>query len=123
MQINIFNKYRRLPLEKRKIVRLVKNILKAEKYKLNTVNIIITNDAYLKELNKRFLKRNRTTNVISFNLDEISEIYVAREKAASNNELYYCIIHGLLHIVGYDHRNNKENVLMDKRCLYYLSHC
>ena len=49
-------------------------------------------------------------------MDKVSEIYVSGEKAKNNRQLYYYIIHGLLHIIGYEHRNSKENKLMENKC-------
>ena len=121
MHIKVFNPYNKLKINKRTIVQLVKKISKEEKCKLDVLNIIIADDNYLKKLNKMFLKKNRTTNVISFNMDKVSEIYVSGEKAKNNRQLYYYIIHGLLHIIGYEHRNSKENKLMENKCFRYLS--
>lgn len=121
MHIKVFNTYNKLKINKRTIVQLVKKISKEEKCKLDMLNIIIADDNYLKKLNKMFLKKNRTTNVISFNMDKVSEIYVSGEKAKNNRQLYYYIIHGLLHIIGYEHRNSKENKLMENKCFRYLS--
>lgn len=121
MHIKVFNPYNKLKINKRTIVQLVKKISKEEKCKLDVLNIIIADDNYLKKLNKMFLKKNRTTNVISFNMDKVSEIYVSGEKAKNNRQLYYYIIHGLLHIIGYEHRNSKQNKLMENKCFRYLS--
>jgi rRNA maturation RNase YbeY len=54
-------------------------------------------------------------------MEEVSEIYVSQERAKDNEELYYYIIHGLLHIIGYDHRNKKEELLMGNKCCEYLN--
>ncbi|HEC78778.1 MAG TPA: rRNA maturation RNase YbeY [candidate division WOR-3 bacterium] len=107
---------------RRPIIKLVKKIIAEEKFKLQRLNIIIADDDYLKKLNKLFFKKNRPTNVISFNLDEVSEIYVSFNQAKDVSELYYYIIHGLLHILGYDHTNRKEEKIMDDKCLKYLKY-
>lgn len=100
--------------------KLIRKVVKKEKAKLDTLNIIITDNTYLKKLNALFFKKNRPTNVISFNMDDVSEIYVSRDKSRSNEELLYYIIHGLLHIIGYEHRNAKEELFMENKCLDYL---
>lgn len=69
-----------------------------------------------------FLNKNRTTNVISFNLDDVSEIYVSCDKIKNIEQLYYYIIHGMLHIIGYDHKNKTGERLMDEKCLRYLEY-
>lgn len=121
MQINIFDLNKRERIEKKVIANLVKRVTRKEKYRLNTLNIIIANNHYLRKLNKRFFKKDYPTNVISFHMDNVSEIYVSREKAKDYEELYYYIIHGLLHILGYDHRNQKEELLMENKCRQYLN--
>jgi len=121
MKINIFNSDAKKIVDKKFITSLVKKVLKREGYELAILNIIITDSKSLKRLNKIFLKRNRSTSVISFNMGGVSEIYVSREKAKSDTELYFYIIHGLLHIVGYDHQNQRENTMMENECFEYLA--
>ena len=82
------------------MVILIEKTLAAEGTIVKTLNIIITNDNYLKALNRRFLKKDKPTNVISFHMEEVSEIYISNDQVSDTNELYYYIIHGLLHIVG-----------------------
>ncbi|UCG91018.1 MAG: rRNA maturation RNAse YbeY [candidate division WOR-3 bacterium] len=121
MKINIFNECKDRTLNEKHIRRLVRKVVKKEKAKLGTLNIIITDNAYLRGLNRMFLKKNRVTNVISFTIDDVSEIYVSREKSRSNEELFYFILHGLLHVIGYEHNNKQEELRMEDKCLAYLS--
>lgn len=121
MRIYIFDRSQSTSVDKKKIVAIIKKVLRQEKAKLNKVNVVIERDNYLKKLNKMFFKKDRATNVISFNLDEVSEIYVSYDQVKSPEELYYCIVHGLLHIIGYDHRNSQESKKMRNKCLYYTS--
>ncbi len=120
MKVNIFNDSDSLSIDKKKIVNLVKKVAKEEKFTVHELNIVIADNKYLKKLNKIFFKKNRPTNVISFNMGEISEIYISCDKLKNNDDLYYYIIHGLLHIIGYDHRTKKENTIMNNKCVQYL---
>ncbi|UCF70419.1 MAG: rRNA maturation RNase YbeY [candidate division WOR-3 bacterium] len=120
MQIEIYATGESIHGSKGKIERLVRRVLDEEGRKLRAVNIIVTDDAYLKDLNRTFLNRDRSTNVISFDLDDVSEIYVSRERADNEYDLYYYIIHGLLHLLGYDHRNVREEKVMHEKCVKYL---
>ncbi len=97
-------------------------MVKGEGFQLANLNIVITDNNYLKKLNKMFFKKNRPTNVISFNMDEVCELYVSRDKVKDTKDLYYYIIHGLLHIIGYDHRNKEEVKIMENKCLKYLEY-
>ncbi len=122
MQVNIFNQVACcLSLSVRKnIIVLVEKTLVAEETELKNLNIILTNDNYLKELNRKFLKKDKPTNVISFRMEEVSEIYISYDRVSNTDELCYYIIHGLLHIVGYDHKTKAETKTMESKCLQYL---
>ena len=79
------------------------------------VEVAIVDDAESRRLNRDFLGRDRPTNVISFGSGEAGElgqlavnIDFARREAAEtgHGHLYlvgYYMIHGLLHLAGYDH--------------------
>ena len=86
------------------------------------VNVVFVTDRRIRELNRRFLKRDRPTNVISFNCDEphppgeprlLGEVYVSRDRARAQareygvsyaSELRRLVVHGLLHLLGLAHR-------------------
>lgn len=100
---------------------IIRRVLKEEKYELQRLNVIIERDSYLRKLNKMFFGKNRPTNVISFDMEEVSEIYISYDKVKNPEDLYYYIVHGLLHIIGYNHRNEKEEKKMKNKCLRYTS--
>jgi probable rRNA maturation factor len=121
MRINVYNTTDRQRIDIPSIRRLVKKVLNDEGHDLPAVNIIIADGRYLRRLNETYLNRKRTTSVISFNLGEVSEIYVSDKMARDSYELNYYIVHGLLHLLGYDHRNKREGADMHKKCTEYLS--
>jgi ssRNA-specific RNase YbeY (16S rRNA maturation enzyme) len=84
------------------------------------VNVVIADDKYLARLNERYFKKKRATNVIAFNLGEESEIYVSEDRASDTYELYYYILHGLLHTIGYDHTSKGADKTMEDKCVAYL---
>lgn len=119
--INIYNLGKNKICDELKTKQLVRYVIKKEDYKdLFTLNIIIADGKYLKRLNKKFFNKNKTTNVISFNLDGVGEIYISRDEVNFPVDFYYYLIHGLLHILGYDHYNKKTEQVMDHRCRLYL---
>jgi probable rRNA maturation factor len=85
------------------------------------VNIVFVGDRQIQELNRRFLKRDRPTDVISFNSVQprlrgepclLGEVYVSRDRARAQarqygvtyaSELRRLVLHGLLHLLGIDH--------------------
>lgn len=124
MKINIYNQTvccisSRI---KEKISTLAEYIINEERATINDLNIIITNDKYMTELNKKFLKINRSTNVLSFHMEEISEIYISYDRVDTPDDLLYYIAHGLLHIIGYDHSRTAESKKMENKCHQYLKY-
>lgn len=87
-----------------------------------TVNVVFVTDRRIHELNRRFLQRDRPTNVISFNSNEpqfpgeprlLGEVYISRDRARAQareygvtytSELRRLTLHGLLHLLGLTHR-------------------
>lgn len=99
---------------------MIEKALAAEEKTFKAVNVIIADDEYLARLNERYFKKKHATNVISFNLGEEVEIYVSEDRTSDTYELYYYILHGLLHTIGYDHSTRKDDKIMEKKCIAYL---
>ncbi len=82
------------------------------------VNVRITSSRDLQELNRRFRKKNRPTDVLSFPCDmpELSgDIAISADIASANaadlghsvdTELKILILHGMLHLAGFDHESD-----------------
>ena len=95
------------------------------------LSVAIVNEAKIKELNRIYRGENKPTDVLSFdysdklkglprNLGEIvlcpSEIHIDKEIG-----LAHIFIHGLLHLLGYDHENQKEAKIMQLKEQKYLT--
>ena len=112
-----------------------KKILKFSKLKLlknksNNYTIFLTNNKKMKELNKKFRKKNKPTDVLSFPfenklknkkniyLGDIAISYEFVNKRSKNSNLFFEFdklwIHGYLHLLGYDHKRNKDYYKMKK---------
>jgi len=88
------------------------------------VQLVLGGDALLQRLNREFRRRDVPTDVLSFRYDETAagldaeaEIYVSLERAASQarerghalgREVVLLVLHGLLHLQGYDHHSAEE---------------
>uniref|UniRef100_A0A7C4TAG7 Endoribonuclease YbeY n=1 Tax=candidate division WOR-3 bacterium TaxID=2052148 RepID=A0A7C4TAG7_UNCW3 len=120
-KINIYSLNRKIKIKKEVVKKIVGLVFRGEKYHFKEVNIIIADDSLLKTLNRKFFKKNRPTNVISFNLEDVAEVYLSSDRAENREQLLFFLVHGLLHICGYDHKNRSEEKFMEKKCLKYLT--
>ncbi len=87
-------------------------------------------------MNEEFRKKTGPTDVLSFNLDDdegsdsvLGEIYVSTETAEKNaiqnnltytDEILRLCCHGFLHLLGYDHEDEKDRQIMEEKENYYL---
>ena len=93
-----------------------------------SINISFVSQQEIKELNRRFLNKNKTTNVLSFPSDPkfyedllgeiaicpsvIKEESIAQGKK-EHDHLIHLIIHSVLHLLGYDHVDSKSAKVME----------
>ncbi len=124
-----------LRFPKSKAISVIKKVYKGEKVtSVPTVSVVFTTDKQILALNKKYLRHNYITDIITFSLiDNISpevEMYInldaARRQAKEygvpfQHEVQRLIIHGILHTVGYDDKNSKERSIMHQRENIYLS--
>ena len=88
--------------------------------KINTINYIFCSDEYLLALNKNHLKHNYYTDIITFDLSNdgriIADIFISAERAKENaklfgnsviSEILRLLIHGALHLCGYNDKDKK----------------
>jgi probable rRNA maturation factor len=96
------------------------------------VSVLLTTDTAIRSLNRRFRGKNQTTDVLSFPADgvgaegiagdlAISVPKAARQAAAQNHplsaEIRVLILHGLLHLAGYDHEADQGRMARRERQL------
>ena len=82
------------------------------------VEILITGNRCIRQLNRRFRRQDKPTDVLSFPREDGGDIAISADMAAANaaryghsaaDELKILILHGMLHLAGYDHeRDNGE---------------
>ena len=93
-----------------------------------TVTVAIVSDARVRALNRKFRKKDRATDVLSFPAEEsrylgdvvISSGMAARQARAAGHslatELRVLALHGLLHLLGYDHeRDDGQMARLERR--------
>ncbi|RMF57756.1 MAG: rRNA maturation RNase YbeY [Calditrichaeota bacterium] len=112
---------------------LVQQMIDEESLPASEINIIFVDDPYLRDLHDRFLGDNTVTDVMTFNLGTEhhieGEIYISVDRAKDQarefgvslqEELARLIIHGLLHLKGYDDATPEEQRLMREKENHYL---
>jgi len=113
----------------------IKKVIQAEGKKTGTVNFIFCNDDTLHQLNVSYLKHDTLTDILTFDFSEgfsvSGDIYISTDRVKENaklfsqdfnQEIHRVIIHGILHLLGYDHeKSKKEEKLMEAKQDFYLS--
>ena len=122
----------------KKKLKKIKNNL-PQKKENQEFSILLTNNKKMKELNYRFRKKNKATDILSFpffkkkkysgyigDLAISYEIINKRSKKTNFNfEFDKIWIHGYLHLIGYDHKKNsefKKIISVEKKILKCLEH-
>lgn len=78
------------------------------------INLIVVGDKEIKELNKNFRNKNEVTDVLSFDYGDIFICFPQIKRQAKEfghsveKELATMIVHGILHVSGYDHEKSKK---------------
>jgi len=131
MSCNFFSSLPNKSFPWQKRLRLVVEALLKKEKKNALVNIILCEDTMQRELNRNFRKLDHVTDVLSFVWDEpafLGEIYIAegqvKKQAPLYGNTYYgelkrVLIHGLLHLCGYDHNNKTERKIMREKERFY----
>ena len=127
MNLHIQNNQRKIKIDSRKIRSTVLKILKILDCTDKEISLSFVDDKKIKQLNKQYLRKDRATNVLSFSLQEdeygninpqiLGDIVISVETAQKDavygnltvdQEIDFLIIHGLLHLLGYDHENTTK---------------
>ena len=114
--------------QRKRIKQWIKEVIEEEKRNTGQINIILSTDAYLLKLNKKHLSKNYYTDIITFDYSEQKflngDLFISVERVRENavkygateeEEMLRVIIHGILHLLGYDDSNDEEKKAMIKK--------
>lgn len=103
----------------------IKNILTRENLELGELSFVFCSDDFLHEMNQKYLAHDTLTDIITFDYREgnriSGEIYISTDRVEENakdfsvsfqDELHRVMIHGVLHICGYNDSTDAEKELM-----------
>lgn len=105
----------------------IANAVVGEKYKKSEVSITLVDDSEIRKINKKYRHIDKPTNVLSFELGDdvlLGDIFIsidtvsreARDENISVEEhTAHMVVHGMLHLLGYDHIDDKDAEKMEKK--------
>ncbi|MGB9769595.1 MULTISPECIES: rRNA maturation RNase YbeY [Caldisericum] len=130
VRVEILNKVRKFKVNKTGIKNVVDSIFNELNVKeKGQISIVLLSKNAIREINKRYRKKDKPTNVLSFQIDYekgkniYGEILISPEVAQNeakklgnnfNDYFIFLIIHGVLHLLGYDHEKDDERIVMEQ---------
>ena len=133
MEINfIFEEIKKFDFDKRIKSKIIE-MCRLEKREIAYLNFIFCSDNYILKMNKKYLNHDYFTDVITFNYNEDKilngDIFISKDTVLYNsekfnvpfeNELNRVMIHGVLHLIGYNDKNESEKTEMKSKENQYL---
>ncbi|MCQ2148366.1 MAG: rRNA maturation RNase YbeY [Bacteroidales bacterium] len=112
----------------------LKMVAESEIRRLGDISIIFCSDNYILDVNMKYLQHDYFTDIITFDYcegDRLSgDLFISVDSVRENSEFYETeyeeelnrvIVHGLLHLIGYDDHTEKDKKVMREKENYYLS--
>lgn len=134
--VEITNDQSHFSPDERRLEDAVRAILEEETTARVRISLAVVDDATISQLHKKYLQQDEPTDVLSFVLERSEdclegEVIVSAETAAltagwyglaAEDELLLYVIHGTLHLVGYDDTTREKEAKMREREQVYLAH-
>ena len=127
VKIQIENRQSKFTVDRRKIRSTISKVFKMLECEDKEISIFLTDDENIKKLNRQYLGRNKTTNVLSFSMREgeygavnprvLGDVVISLDTAdrdarrgglSLRQEVDFLLIHGILHLLGYNHENTSR---------------
>ncbi len=135
LRIKIAGPQQIMPLDRRRLRKIARAVLEGEGIKAAAVSVAFVDNPTIQRLNKQFLDHDGPTDVLTFPLSgpgarilegeivigaEIARIQAAERGHDEQAELALYVIHGILHLRGYDDTKTKAAKKMRERERHYL---
>ena len=127
MTVSIRNIQKKQKVNTSRFRKSLKRLLKELDIENHEISVLIVDDEQIRKINRDYLNRDRPTNVISFAMTEgfsgdihpeiLGDIVISAETALRDasadglqfsDEMEFLLIHGLLHLIGYNHENTTK---------------
>lgn len=119
---------------KRILRRWLENAIREENGVPGAINFVICNDDFLFKMNKKYLKQKTLTDILTFPMADdgntvSADIYISIDRIRDNSkkykqqvkkELARVMIHGILHLMGYDDHSDEGKLKMREKEELYL---
>ncbi|MBN2568268.1 MAG: rRNA maturation RNase YbeY [Deltaproteobacteria bacterium] len=135
MAVLVKNQQKKIKIDVQKIRKYLSRILEKINCKDKELSLLFVNDEEITEMNRQYLNRDYPTNVIAFPMMEgefgdinphvLGDIVVSVDTALRDaqsegfdfdDEVAYLLIHGVLHLIGFDHeRSESEAAIMKEK--------
>ena len=122
-----------LLIRKTDIKKPVKYLINKELNKLGEISVILCSDSYLLDMNKQYLNHDYYTDIITFDYVENNiisgDLFISVDRVKENavkfesefkKELFRVVIHGVLHLIGYNDKTTEEQLIMREKENLYL---
>lgn len=114
-------------ISRERISQKIRQILKALGYEKHEISLVITDNSHIRELNNLYRGIDAPTNVLSFSMLEgefgamgnlLGDLVISAERAeeearqsaiTTEERMSQLLVHGILHLIGYDHESDHEN--------------
>mgnify|MGYP000549758715 CR=1 FL=1 len=117
-----------LPFPRGRLERVARALIKGEKLRPSqSINVVVCSDKAIRRLNRLYLGKDRVTDVMAFTIgdrDFLGEVYISLQRAAAQSrrfgltyeeEVARLFVHGVIHLLGFDHRTSRERAVMESR--------
>ena len=127
MKIWIRNQQKLIPLDSGKVRRAARRILTELGFLDAELSVLLVDDTRIRELNRKHLGRNRTTNVLAFSMRDgefptlhphlLGDLVISVETAKRQSNRFglndkemviFLMVHGVLHLIGYEHEGTRK---------------
>ena len=134
--LEVLDEQENIPVDLSRIRAVCVKILADSGITCGRIGVVLVDNEMIHELNRNFLKHDYPTDVISFQVESnpeegylegevIASVEMAKQRApefqwGTDDELLLYVIHGLLHLVGFDDIDEKDRLVIREKERYYL---